>query len=39
LTIARNPENGLIFGGFTPISWESLDIPRIIEGNGESFIF
>jgi hypothetical protein len=21
LTIARNSENGVIFGGFTPISW------------------
>ena len=39
LTIARCKENGTIFGGFTNISWKALEIGKVVEGNGESFIF
>ena len=39
MTIARNAENGTVFGGFTPISWEALENGKMIAGNGDSFIF
>jgi hypothetical protein len=39
LTIARCKENGTVFGGFTTISWEALENGKVVEGNGESFIF
>ena len=39
MTIARCKENGTVFGGFTTISWEALEIGKVVEGNGESFIF
>ena len=39
LTIARNSENGTVFGGFTPISWQSLEVGKMIAGIGNSFIY